>query len=508
MLRKYPIGLQSFREIRGGGYVYIDKTEIIHQLVENGQYYFLSRPRRFGKSLLVDTIEELFSGSRELFENLWVHDRWDWTKINPVIHFDFAELPYKEVGLSEAINRGIARNAEKLGIEISGDNIKDCFRELIEKASVKGQVVILIDEYDKPIIDFLDEPELLDANRAIMKNFYSVLKDSDKHIRLLLITGVSQFSRVSVFSDLNNLRNITLVPQYGGLVGITQQELEENFSQEITEMQKSRPDILARIKDWYNGYTWDMQTWVYNPFSLLNFMAGPVFQNYWFETGTPTFLLSQLKRRAVYDVESLEMGSLALSTFNTENPNPGSLLFQTGYLTIKNISSDGQLYELGYPNREVKASLLDGLLSIYREASWEDSLGLVAKIKKALNTCDIEGLVHQLNALISTIAYDHWKADTESIFNIITFLTFRLAGVDVYTEVHSARGRSDVLVKTDLYIYVIELKLDGTAAEALAQIKEKGYLQPYAADPRKKIAVGISFSSEKREAEEFLVAEQ
>jgi len=247
MIRKYPIGLQSFREIRQGGYVYIDKTEIIYQLVETGKYYFLSRPRRFGKSLLVNTIKQLFSGEKALFEGLWIYDRWDWNKVNPVIHFDFSQLPYQEVGLSEAISRELDRNARLAGVEISGDNIKDRFRALIEKAAQNGNVVILIDEYDKPIIDFLEEPELMDTNRSIMKSFYSILKASDEHIRLLLITGVSQFSRVSVFLDLNNLRNITLVPQYGGITGITQEELEKNFDPELSELKKkqsryTRPD--------------------------------------------------------------------------------------------------------------------------------------------------------------------------------------------------------------------------------------------------------------------------
>lgn len=343
-----------------------------------------------------------------------------------------------------------------------------------------------------------------------MKSFYSILKDSDKYIRLLLITGVSQFSQVSIFSDLNNLRNITLSTQYGAIAGITQEELEESFAPEITELQKDRPDILPQIKDWYNGYTWNMKTWVYNPFSLLNFMADPIFRSYWFATGTPTFLLKQLKKRSLYDVESFRLGSLALSTLNVENPNPGSLLFQTGYLTIKSIAPDGDVYELSYPNREVKASLLDGLLSTYREIPSEDSAALVTDIKTALNSGDIKGLTVQLNTLIASIPYDHWNAKTESIFTVLTVLTFKLVGIYVYTEVHSSRGRCDVLVKTktDKYIYVMELKLDGTAGEALAQIKSKGYLQPHAADPRSKLAVGISFSSKTREVAEYLVEEQ
>ena len=508
MLRKYPIGIQSFRKIREGSYLYIDKTEIIHRLVQSGQYYFLSRPRRFGKSLLVSTIEELFSGSQELFDGLWIHDRWDWREKHPVIHISFSELPYKEVGLSEAITRGLDRNSERLGVKVAGDNIKDRFRELIEKASLKGQVVILIDEYDKPIIDFLEDPEMMEANRSIMKSFYSILKDSDAHIRFLLMTGVSQFSRVSVFSDLNNLRNITLSTQYGAIAGITQAELEDNFAPEIAELKKERPDILVQIKDWYNGYAWNIKTSVYNPFSLLNFMIEPEFQNYWFETGTPSFLFKVLKKMDFYDIETLEMGRLELlSDLNIEKPSPGALLFQTGYLTIKNISSDGDIYELGFPNREVKSSFLDGLLSSYRETYPVGSIAHVAKIKTALRNGDVAEMVSQLSSLIGSIPYDHWNAGKESIFTIITFLTFKLAGIDVYTEVHSAKGRCDILAMTDLYIYVLELKLDGTAEQALQQIKDKNYLQPYKADNRKKLAVGIAFSSEKRNAGAYLVEE-
>jgi hypothetical protein len=428
-------------------------------------------------------------------------------KTHPIIHISFSELPYKEVGLTEAINRGLDRNAERLGFALSGDNIKDRFRELIEKAAQKDRAVILIDEYDKPIIDFLEVPDEVEANRSIMKSFYSVLKDRDDQIRLLLITGVSQFTHVSIFSDLNNLDNITLTTQYGGLVGITQSELEENFSSEITELKKENPDILTQIKDWYNGYTWNMQTWVYNPFSLLKFMSDPVFRNYWYSTGTPTFLFKLLKKMALYDIESIEMGSLELSDLNVENPSPGALLFQTGYLTIKSISSDDDIYELGFPNREVKASFLDGLLSSYRETYPVGSIAHVAKMKTALRNGDVAEMVSQLNSLIGSIPYDHWNAGKESIFTIVTFLTFKLAGIDVYTEVHSAKGRSDVLAMTDRYIYILELKLDGTAEEALQQIKDKGYLQPYVADNRKKLAVGIAFSSEKREASAYQVEE-
>jgi len=512
MLRKYPIGIQSFREIREGGYVYIDKTQIIHTLAETGKFYFLSRPRRFGKSLLVDTIEELFSGSKDLFEGLWIYDKWDWTHTNPVIHLDFAELPYKEKGLKEAITYGLEINAKKHGVTLTGDSIKVQFRELIIKLSAKGQVIILIDEYDKPIIDFLEEPERLDTNQSIMKDFYSVLKARDKQIRLLLITGVSQFSKVSLFSDFNNLRNITLVSKFAAIAGITQEELEQNFFEEIADMQKDNPDVLSQIKQWYNGYTWNMKTWVYNPFSLLNFMNEPVFRNYWFETGTPTFLYRLLKKESVYDVESFRLNENSLSSFNTEHPNIGSLLFQTGYLTIKNISVTGpaseQLYELGLPNREVKASLLDGLLSIYRGKEQYDNLGYIRDLQASFSEGDVDGIINHINATITSIPYDYWKANSEYLFTVITYLLFKKVGMDVYTEMHSAKGRCDVLVRTVRFIYVLELKLDGSAAEALEQIKEKGYLKPYLNDTRKKIAVGMSFSSKAREVADYVVEEQ
>ena len=502
MARKYPIGLQSFREIREGGYLYVDKTEAIHRLVDSGKYYFLSRPRRFGKSLLVDTLHELFNGSRELFEGLWVEDQWDWTRKHPVIHLRISKMDYQTHGLYKALFNELDVLAAEVGVTLAGTSLKDKFQELIQKASAHGQVVILIDEYDKPLIDYLDDPDRLAENRQVFKSFYSVLKDADRYIRLLFITGVSRFSRVSIFSDLNNLRDITINAQFTTLTGITQAELERDFAPELTDMQHERPTILADIKEWYNGYAWGGAERLYNPFSLLNFMADRTFENYWYTTGTPTFLFEQLKKRKLGDMDGARASANTLANFYTDNPDMASLLFQTGYLTIKKVT--GQIYELGYPNREVKESLLDGLLNAYREPVMADSLVLVYDLRGAVNTGNVPAIIAALDSLIGQIPYDHWHGDTESIFNIITVLTFRLAGVEVHTEVHSARGRCDVLVKTDGYIYVMELKLDGTAQEALDQIRATGYLQPYQSDPRKKIALGIAFSSAKRGVAEYL----
>lgn len=499
--------MQSFRSIREGGFLYVDKTETIHRLVRSRKYYFLSRPRRFGKSLLVDTIGELFSGSQELFEGLWIEKQWDWSRIHPVIHFNFAGLGIRTLGLEAAIYRGLADNAARLGVSLTDTSYDQQFKELIDKASQFGQVVILIDEYDKPVTDYLDDLQTVVSNRSVMKSFYSVLKELDGKIRFLFLTGVSRFSRESIFSDLNNLEDITINDQFHTLVGITQRELERDFADELSEMRRDDLDILTKVKDWYNGYSWGGTEKLYNPFSLLNLMKSRKFHNFWFATGTPTFLFGQLKKNKLGDMDGVQASANKLAEFNTDRLDMVSLLFQTGYLTIKEVKGGGRLFVLGYPNLEVKESLLEGLLDVYREPVVGDSLGLVVDLRMAFEGGNVKGVIEQLNSLIGQIPYDHWNAEKESIFTIITVLTFKLAGVEVQTEVHSSKGRCDVLVKTEDYIYLMELKLDGTAQDAVDQIFEKRYLEPYQADKRKKIAIGIAFSSADRQISEYLVME-
>jgi hypothetical protein len=274
---------------------------------------------------------------------------------------------YQRLGLYEALNQEMDKQANKFGWSLTSVTLKNKFAELIEKAATKGNVVILIDEYDKPIIDYLDDPDKAETNRTVFKEFYSILKDADPYIRLLLITGVSRFSKISIFSDLNNLRDITLSPAFATITGITQKELESNFSEEINELQKNNPDILPDLKTWHNGYSWNEGTHtVYNPFSLLNFMADRRFENYWFQTGTPSFLIDHMKQNREFLPENLSFGANALSNFDIEHLSTGPLLFQTGYLTIKNYKVKSGLYELGYPNKEVDNSLNDALLSAYR----------------------------------------------------------------------------------------------------------------------------------------------
>ncbi|MVT12074.1 ATP-binding protein [Chitinophaga tropicalis] len=511
MARKYPIGLQSFREIREGGFVYIDKTEKIHQMVDSGKYYFLSRPRRFGKSLLLDTISELFSGSKELFKGLWIYDKWNWDAKNPVIRISFSNIGTGTIGLQNAIKGALHENAQRLQVELTTTAYDQLFKELITKAAQKNKVAILIDEYDKPLIDYLDNIPRAEENRIILKNLYSILKDADKDIRLLILTGVSRFSKVSIFSDLNNLEDITLSKHFNNIAGITQHELETNFSEELETLPGvlciEKLQLLENIKDWYNGYSWAGKETVYNPFSLLSFMKEEAFRNFWFATGSPSFLVNLLKKKKEYNFENVRESDISLGSFQIENPVSAPLLFQTGYLTIKSYDPESQLYTLDYPNREVKVSLLDNLLSAYREIFPATSISVTADLRTAFEHGDTNRIINELNAVIGSIPYEHWKADTESIFHIITHLTFKKIGVDVFTEVHSSKGRADIIVKTRSYIYALELKLDISASEALSQIFEKGYLQPYMADERKKLAIGIEFSSEQRNIADYRVKE-
>ena len=361
MKQNLPIGIQSFSEIRENDFLYVDKTEIIHQLISAGKYYFLSRPRRFGKSLTLSTIKALFLGQKTLFDGLWIMDNWDWTKQHPVIHISFSSIGYKTMGLKKALNNALNSTATDLGIQLSNSTFDQKFKELIEKLSSRNKVILLIDEYDKPIIDYLDNLPQAKAHQKILKIFYSVIKDADPYIRFLMITGVSKFSKVSIFSELNNLEDITIDWRFAELVGLTQKELEGNFDQYLQASEKrlkiDRIQLLQSIKEWYNGYSWDGEFFVYNPFSLLNFFQKSAFRNFWFATGTPTFLVNLLKERNFYNLGRTEVGQATFDSFDIENIDTYSLLFQTGYLTIKQVEPFG-LYVLDYPNREVKDSML------------------------------------------------------------------------------------------------------------------------------------------------------
>ena len=366
MNKKLPVGVQSFGKMIRQEYIYVDKTQYIYNMLSSGsQYYFLSRPRRFGKSLLISTLKELFRGNRELFEGLWIYDKVDWASY-PVIHIDFSNLNYETPDqLKNSLSRMLDRCAEEYDVSIDEDSdYKLKFAELIRKLSTINPVVILVDEYDKPIIDMVDRKHVALINRDILRNFYSTIKGSDEYLRFAFLTGVSKFSRVSVFSGLNNLRDITLSKDFSTLLGYSQEELHIHFQEQIQaasdQLNTPPAELMKTIAGWYNGYSWDGKNYVYNPFSMLNFFQEFRFDNYWFSSGTPSMLVKLIAENniSIPTLEDMVANSTVLDSFDIENMEVASLLFQTGYLTIKNTSGppDNRLFHLSFPNREVKES--------------------------------------------------------------------------------------------------------------------------------------------------------
>ena len=505
-MKKLPIGLQDFGELRRGGFLYVDKTELVYQLVTEGKYYFLSRPRRFGKSLLVSTLSALLQGQQELFEELWIHDRWDWTKTYPVIHLSLNSLGYKEIGLEKALTLRLNEIAAHYGITLQSEANSLRLRELIiELHRAFGQAVVLIDEYDKPILDYLDNIEQARAHREQLKSFFSVLKDADPHLRLVLLTGVSKFSRVSIFSELNNLKDLTMHVRYATLLGYTQTELEHYFADRLDQLAPDfggRESLLAQIKRWYNGYTWDAEHYVYNPFSILSFFDQGRFRNFWFETGTPTFLIKLLERNRQYNLEHIRVDEAVFSSFELERIDPNALLFQTGYTTIAS-ADDFPTYTLSYPNQEVRDSLLRYLLAEYTQSYASNVPVRTQQMKRALEEGDLAGFVQALNSLFASIPYQIFIADREAFYHAVTFLALSLMDTFVQAEVSQAQGRPDAVVHTADTIYVLEFKLDKGAEAALVQIKDRGYAQAYLTLGKVVKAVGLNFSSERKALDEW-----
>ena len=466
----------------------------------------MSRPRRFGKSLLVSTLAELFQGRQKLFEGLWIHDRWDWQQTHPVLDFRFNNASYKVIGLETFLTEELTLQAEAHGIDLQGSAYPSQLRHLIVTlAKQHGQVVVLIDEYDKPILDYLHDIPQAQANREVLKNFYSVLKPLDPHLRFVLLTGVSKFSRVSIFSELNNLLDLTLHPRYTTLVGYTQGELEHYFADRIDQLSPrfgGREALLAQVRQWYNGYSWDATHYVYNPFSVLNFFDQGRFQNFWFETGTPTFLIKLLNRERKYDLENAQARPLVFSSFELERIQPLALLFQTGYVTIKAVDND-QVYTLSYPNYEVKDSLLQYLLAEYSHQYPSDTSLLAFRMKQALEEDNVAKFVEALNSLFASIPYQIFIADREAFYHAVTFLALSLVGSFVQVEVSQAKGRPDAVVHTPETIYVLEFKLDASAEAALEQIRQQGYATPYLSQGKVVRAVGLTFNAEQKALDQW-----
>ena len=509
--RKLPIGIQTFRRIREDGCYYVDKTAHIRRLLDEGTHYFLSRPRRFGKSLFLDTCKELFEGNEALFEGLAAHDSWDWSVRHPVVRLDFGSGSFTAPGdvHREAMAQldGLARGAQ---VEMRYDTASACFRHLLETLHERtGQrVAVLVDEYDKPILDALDVPEVARANRDYLRGLYSVVKSSDAHVRFSFFTGVSKFSKVSMFSDLNNLNDITLDPRYSAICGYTDADLDTVFAPELPGLDRDR------IREWYNGYWWRGEEKVYNPFDILLLFDKREFGAYWFETATPRFLVETLFRRRVSSVALGEMvGTDALlSSFDVDDIATEALLFQTGYLTIREERSLGgmALYRLGYPNREVRQSLNECLLEyLVRNTSRRTANSI--RLEELLQANDFEGMRALFHAFFASIPYEWYTnndiARYEGYYASVFYSYFAALGLDITVEDSTSHGRLDMAVRFNGNVYLFELKVVEMAGEgaAMAQLKARGYAEKYCGAGEPIHLVAVEFSRETRNVTAFEV---
>ena len=503
----YPIGIQSFEKIRQGGFVYVDKTDLIYKIAHTGQYYFLSRPRRFGKSLLVSTMEAYFQGKREQFDGLAIESlEKDWVEY-PVLHFDLGGESYNdESALNVTLSQHLANMETKFGVTKRFDSYPARFKDVIDAAYGKTgrQVVILIDEYDKPVIDNLDRPELQDRMRETLRGFYGVMKSKDACIRFGFLTGVTKIGKMSVFSDLNNPADISMDKEYYDICGVSETDLAEYFAESVMGLAEANglteEECRQRLALMYDGYHFHPKAaGVYNPFSLLSTFKVKEFREYWFETGTPSFLV-KVMRRTSYDVTRLSgdlVGSSLLTDVNTAFLNPVPLLYQSGYLTIKGFDPRFNLYTLGFPNMEVKDGFLNFLLGYYAPVQSDSTNTLISLMSMDVEAGNPESFMTRLDALFSRTNYQI-QADCEKDFQYAMYIIIELMGEYVETERTTSNGRIDILIKTKDYVYVIEIKTDSTPDEALAQIEERGYARPFADDHRKIFKIGVNFSTANR----------
>ena len=513
----YPIGIQNFEDLRRNEYVYVDKTHHIHRLATTGKYYFLSRPRRFGKSLLMSTIEAYFKGKKELFKGLALEQlEKDWTEY-PVLHLDLNGSKYMNSGdLNDILNLNLNRWESEYGVTTRYSTLSVRFQAVIDAAYEKTgrQVVILIDEYDKPIVDNLGNPELADDFKKTLQGFYSVLKAKDGQIRFGFLTGVSKIGKLSVFSGLNNLRDISMLPEYSDICGISEEDLHKYFDESVEELavsnQLSKEDCYGKLKDMYDGYHFSEESvGMYNPFSLLNTFSSNKFKEYWFETGTPTLLVNVMKQTS-FDVTTLsdqvEVSVEDLSGMQDIINRPIPLFFQTGYLTIKDYDKEFDIYTLGFPNDEVKNGFLKFIFSYYVPVNPAEGNTTTAKLAKALRTGSPDMFMRTLEALFANTTYQI-QGDAEKNFQYAMYIIMELVGEYVQAERTTSNGRIDLLLQTKDYIYIVELKIDNTADAALQQIEDKGYAKPFVNDPRKLFKIGVSFSTADRRIEDWKVVE-
>ena len=510
---KYPIGVQNFTDLRQSEYVYVDKTHLIYRLVSTGKYYFLSRPRRFGKSLLVSTMEAYFKGKKELFKGLAIEDmEKDWVEY-PILHFDLNAKKFDAVeDLYELVGRQLERYELQYETVAVDQSLDGRFYNLVMSIADKThkRVVILVDEYDKPLLQTIGNSELQNTYREILKAFYGVMKSCDGQIHFGFLTGVTKFGKVSVFSDLNNLDDISMDPAYYEICGISENELNEYFDTEIGELAEvnelTKEQAYDRLRSEYDGYHFcENVSGIYNPFSVLSTLRKNRFGNYWFETGTPTYLVELLKK-SDFQLDRIDGYKTGKDVLNGIDPDsPVAMIYQSGYVTIKDYDSEFDLVTVGFPNKEVERGFLLFLLPFYTNLKKEDSNFFVSRAVQALKNGDAEVFMSYMKSLLAGYPYDLIK-DTENHYQNVVYLTLKLMSVYlVDAEFRTSNGRIDLLVRTDKYIYVMEFKYDGSAQEAMDQIESKEYPLPFAMDSRTIIKVGVNFSGKTRNIENWII---
>ncbi|MDM8543711.1 AAA family ATPase [Desulfococcaceae bacterium HSG9] len=527
--KELPISMQSFSHIISENCLYVDKTEYVHQLAKSRKLYFLARPRRFGKSLLISTFEALFKGKKELFKKLWIdrEDTWKWEPF-PVILLDFNAMPHRSPDeLNTVLNFALEEEAAKCQIELKTPFAATKFRELILKLKEKTgrDVVVLVDEYDKPVIDFLGKGEkalkIAAENREFLKGFYGILKSADAaaSLRFVFITGVSKFTKVSIFSELNNLDDLTMQEKYAALLGYTHEELLQFFHGHIrllaNKLNLSCDETVEKLKTWYYGFRFtDNRVMVYNPVSILNLLNTFTFANYWFETGSPAFLISLLKEKNYYlpNLENIEAVRDTFSAYDIENLNIEPVLFQTGYLTIKDVKEVSSrhiaenIYVLSYPNEEVRISFLRHLFAAWSKVDNGKSARMIY-LPDHLDNGRYDAFFDIVKSLFASIPYTLITNRDEGYFHSLFYMMMCGSGIDAVNEVLTGKGRIDLLIELTDKVFIIEFKCNQNAGRAISQIKQKGYAEKYRGEGVKVILVGIDFSSEERNIREWKIEE-
>ena len=513
--RKYPIGIQTFSEIRNKAFLYIDKTEYIHRLVHaDSKYIFLSRPRRFGKSLLTSTLEAYFQGQKDLFKGLAMEQlETKWTEY-PVLRFDMSLGKHME---KEQLERYLASQLEpmeyKYGILTESPDANIRLTNLIRRAyeQTGRQVVVLIDEYDAPLLDVVHEEKDLPVLRNIMRNFYSPLKACDPYLRFVFLTGITKFSQLSIFSELNNIQNISMLPEYAAICGITEEEMATQMDKDLENLAGrlgvSREEAVQKLKDNYDGYhfTWPSPD-IYNPFSLLNAFVTGRLDSYWFGSGTPTYLIEMLKK---YNVQPQQIGGRKAMAESFDAPTESltdiaPLLYQSGYVTIKGYSPITQLYTLDIPNKEVRLGLMKSLLPGYLDRRTTDGLTTVALLYEAIYEERLDDALRLLQTFLSTVPYCD-RTDYEGHYQQMLYVIFSLLGMYVDVEVRTPMGRVDMVMRTATTLYVVELKLNQSAAAAMQQIDLKNYPERFALCGLPVVKVGINFDMERHTLKDWVI---